>query len=134
MNGEQVEIESRRSGKRRHWTTQEKRKIVEQTLGSPHSVAYLARQHGVNANQLFSWRKLYLSGQLNPTPAEHAPGVRLLPVAVTDEVPAAEPPGPPSVSSPNITINIELSGRALISVEGQVDVAIVRAVLESLRG
>ena len=31
------------------------------------------------------------------------------------------------------TINIEFPGRALVSVEGSVDVDIVRAVLESLR-
>jgi transposase len=43
------------------------RQIVEQTLSSSLSVASLAPQHGVNANQLFYWRKLYCAGQL-PSP------------------------------------------------------------------
>lgn len=33
-----------------------------------------------------------------------------------------------------VTMNIEIAGRALVSLEGAVDAAIVRAVLESLRG
>jgi transposase len=47
------------SGRRRYWTPQEKRQIVEQTLSSGMSVASVAREHGVNANQVFYWRKLY---------------------------------------------------------------------------
>ena len=32
--------------------------------GAP-SVAVIARAHGVNANQVFNWRKLYHAGRLN---------------------------------------------------------------------
>ena len=42
------------SGRRRYWTTEEKLRIVEQTLSSTQSVAMIARHHGVNANQIFS--------------------------------------------------------------------------------
>ena len=44
-------------GLRGYWTPQEKRLIVEQTLSSGLSVASVAREHGVNANQeaLPSW-------------------------------------------------------------------------------
>ena len=51
-------------GRRRYWTLQEKRQIVEQTLSSGTSVATVAREHGVNANQVFYWRKLYRARQL----------------------------------------------------------------------
>ena len=43
-------------------TTDEKRRIVEQTMVS--DVSVVALQHGVNANQVFYWRKLYQAGQL----------------------------------------------------------------------
>jgi hypothetical protein len=33
--------------------------VVEETLQPGGSVAVIARQHGVNANQVFYWRKLY---------------------------------------------------------------------------
>ena len=45
-------------------TTQEKRFIVEETRKTGVSVATVAQAHGVNANQVFYWRKLYEAGQL----------------------------------------------------------------------
>jgi transposase len=114
--------------KRTFRTIEEKRKIVEEALKSPHSVAIVARQYGLNSNQLFAWRKLYLNGQLEPTVGSGT-AVRLLPVSVSDE-----PKQEPGLAVSNVTINIEIPGRALVSVEGQVGAEIVRAVLESLRG
>ena len=110
-------------------TIEEKRKIVEEALRSPHSVSVVARQHGLNSNQLFAWRKLYLNGQLVPA-VDSGTAARLLPVSVSEE-PKQEPGL--AVSS-NITISIEIPGRALVSVEGQVSAEIIRVVLESLRG
>ena len=49
-------------GKRQRRTTEQKREIVEATLAPGVSVARVARTHGVNANQVFGWRKLYLAG------------------------------------------------------------------------
>jgi transposase len=123
------EADGRMPAKRIFRTIEEKRKIVEEALKSPHSVAVVARQHGLNSNQLFGWRKLYLNGQLEPT-VESGTAVRLLPVSVSED-PKQEPGL--AVSS-NVTINIELPGRALVSVEGQVSAEIIRVVLESLRG
>lgn len=124
-----------RSGKRRYWTVEEKRKMVEETLSSSSSVATLARQHGLNANQLFYWRKLYHAGQLGDSLSEASgAAVHLLPVAVADEpVQEARRDALPAERMTG-TINIEFPGRALVSVEGEVDADIVRVVLESLRG
>lgn len=41
-----------------------KRRIVEQTLVPGASVARIAQEHGINANQVFNWRKLYREGLL----------------------------------------------------------------------
>jgi transposase len=46
------------SAHRRQWSFEEKRKIVEKTLVKGASVARVARAHGVNANQVFHWRRL----------------------------------------------------------------------------
>jgi hypothetical protein len=40
----------------------EKRRIVEATLVAGASVARVARERGVNANQVFGWRRLYQRG------------------------------------------------------------------------
>jgi transposase len=121
------------AGRRRYWTPQEKRQIVEQTLSSSLSVASVAREYGVNANQVFYWRKLFRAGQLgNEGGAEQQ--VRLLPVSVSDEELAETEPEAATSPAPGVTINIEFPGRTLVSVEGAVDADMIRVVVESLRG
>jgi len=133
--GEGVEIAEGTSGRRRFWTAEEKRRIVEETLSSTLSVASLARQHGVNANQVFYWRKLYHAGQLGRDEHIEQPrSVQLLPVSVDSDEPSEAEPEQSESATPGLTMNIEIPGRALVSLEGAVDAEIVRAVLESLRG
>jgi len=123
------------SERRRYWTAEEKRRIVEQTLSSGLSVASLARQHGMNANQLFYWRKLYHAGQLGGGDKRSAESsVRLLPVPVGSDEPCGVKPEQGESAASCVTVNIEIPGRALVSLEGSVGTDIIRAVLESLRG
>ena len=49
---------------RRMRAVEEKVAIVAQTLAPGVSVAAVARQHGVNANLLFAWRRLHEQGLL----------------------------------------------------------------------
>ena len=114
---------------------EERRGIVEETLADGVSVAVVARRHGVNANQVFQWRKLYQSGLLEPSLQQRQHNAsRLLPVTVVDEAETGEEQNA-SVAAPlSGAIHIEFPGRALVSVEGRVETALVRAVLESLRG
>lgn len=48
--------------RRRHWSTQEKVRIVEETHLPGQSVSIVARRHGISANQLFTWRRLMARG------------------------------------------------------------------------
>ncbi len=50
--------------KRRYRTADERRRIVEETLVPGILVAAIARAHGINANQVFAWRKLHQAGLL----------------------------------------------------------------------
>ena len=45
--------------KRRSWTLQEKRRIVDESLENCVSIAEIARLHDLNANQLFTWRRQF---------------------------------------------------------------------------
>ena len=56
---------------------------MEKTLEPGASVARVARQHDVNANQVFYWRKLYREGRLGISIS-----TALLPVRVKTERPA----------------------------------------------
>lgn len=115
---------------------EEKRRIVELTLVPGASVARVAQAQGVNANQVFLWRRAYQQGEL-------LPGSALLPVVIeadgsraaefTSELDAAQAaPEQPMPAQPSGAIHIELPGRAAISVERGADRALLRTILESL--
>jgi len=115
---------------RRRRSASERRRVVEETLEAGASVARVALKYGVNANQVFQWRRLYRDGKLGAAPQS---AMKLLPVAVADD---EEPPKsvPVEVKPPSAgAIHIELPGEVRISLEGSVDPGVVRAVLKSLR-
>ena len=99
----------------------EKRRIVELTLVRGASVALVARAHGVNANQVFKWRRDYERGELSEQVTASA---SLLPVVLSGAS------MPPRISG---CIHIEFPGRALISIESGADPTLLRSILESLR-
>jgi transposase len=129
---ETIQVAASGPAKRVHRTSEEKRRIVEATLVPGASIARVARENGVNANQVFQWRYEYRNG--TGWAAEH-PRTKFLPVTVVaeptgvvvPEVASTAAPAPPSAS-----IHIELPGRALVSVEAGVDPELVRTVLGSL--
>ena len=111
------------AGKRRYRSKQERRQVVEETLQPGASVAVIARQHGVNANQVFHWRKLYREGRLDVAPAA-AP---LVPVRISEVV--SSEPAPAKFYAGVIVVEL---GRARIRVEGAVDTDSLRLILERL--
>jgi transposase len=117
------------SGRRvRRWrSVSEKREIVQLTLEPGASVAEVARAYGVNANQVFKWRREFERGELTD-----ACGA-LIPVTVT----GASESSSVTEQVPQVlcrgAIHIELEGRATISVESGADASLVRLILESLR-
>lgn len=116
-------------GKRRMRSKQERRQVVEETMrpGAP-SVAIIACAHGVNANQVFNWRKLYYAGRLS----EKLPATELLPVRVSD-VPGIDLRTGNHIIARTAsgTIHIEL-GEARVRLEGSVDPENLRMILEHL--
>lgn len=114
-------IQRRPRGKYRQHSLEFKRSLVEMSLQPGVSVARLAREHGVNANQVFSWRKLYEAGQL--VAAITTPPKALLPVVV------ATPEQVPEPEATAGTITLEI-GRIRLRIEGQANAATLAQVLE----
>jgi transposase len=122
---------------RKRWSVEEKRRIVELTLVSGASVARVAQTEGVNANQVFRWRRAYRNGELQP-----ADSTALVPVVIEadssgysdhkSDLDVAHAPEQPVPAPPSGAIHIELPGRAAISVECGADRALLRTILESL--
>lgn len=112
---------------RKRRSVAEKLSIVQLTMDPGASVAEIARAHGVNANQVFKWRRLFAKGQLI-----EARSTALLPVTITTDLEkpdrAAEVP-----ASSTGAIHIELPGRAVLTIESGADPRLLRCVLESLR-
>jgi transposase len=117
----------------RRWrTVSEKRRIAEQTFEPGASVALVARAHGVNANQVFKWRRALKRGELNEATGSAA----LLPVTVSAASVTADAPREVDAreqSASGGSIHIEFPGLAMISVERGAAPSLLRSILESLR-
>ena len=119
-----LEVSPRRV--RRWHPISEKLKIVKLSLQPGLSVAEVARTHGVNANQVFTWRRAFERGELSE------PSLALIPVTVSNSEGEKRAPEV-VVAAPGGAIHIELPGRAVISVESGADPVLLRSILESLR-
>lgn len=126
-------VQAEGSGRRvRRWrSVAEKRQIVQQTMEPGASVALVARAHGINANQLFKWRRDFERGELADTPVSSQ---ALLPVTIAAPSRAEiREAAYGQQSARSGCIHIEFPGRALISVESGADPGLLRSILESLR-
>ena len=115
------------TGRRRNrsWPETLKREIVAASFTPGSSVSMVARHYDVNANQVFSWRRLYRDDPRAPA-VPSAP--QLIPVMVTTEQDTACTQ-PATVAE---TIEIDLAGKYRVRFSSSVDVAVLRRVLEVL--
>ena len=117
--------------KRQYRSVEEKLRIVREALSEGASVARVARAHGLNANLLFTWCRLYRAGRLGGCGE-----AKLLPVRISGEgstglsVPLHEPDWLPTSSSGTIHIQLQ---HAQVRVEGNPDPALLRVLLECLQ-
>lgn len=63
--------------RRRSWTRDEKRRIVEESFQDGASIAEVARRHELNANLLFTWRR-----KMGIEPTEHAAPMEIVPLTI----------------------------------------------------
>ena len=67
--------------KRRSWTLEGKRRVVDESREDGASIAEVARRHDLNANQLFTWRR-----QFGVEPAEAKDLAPILPVTIAPDI------------------------------------------------
>jgi transposase len=122
--------------KRQRRSIAEKRRIVEAAMQPGASIARIAREHGVNANMVHYWRKLYREGRLGQN---HTTSVHLLPVSVSEAAPSSVVQSATTLSAaaavPAPTagaIYIEFP-KIHLRVESGADAALLRMVLETLQ-
>lgn len=115
-----------------------KRSIVEQSYQPGISVSALARANGINANQLFAWRKLFR--ETNSLPASE-PVAALIPVTIEANEAATTPAALPaslaplsassSLASPPGVLKLQFQ-HCCVTIEGCPDAKLLRTVLGCL--
>lgn len=125
-----------RADRRRSWTTEQKREIVAESLGSGLTSADVARKHGISTGQLYTWRRQMVTRQsaVSTHPGPRFTSVELsMPteVSAASSVPAARN-GPPTPPRPDGLIEIVLPGGVSVRVDAQVDGRALRRVLGAL--
>ena len=110
--------------RRRVWSTDDKRRMIAESLKPGASVAMVAQRYGVNANLLFTWRRqeaAAANGDAEPM---------LVPVTVAE----AEAPSAASVAAPEPIgrMEIVLSGGERIIVGVDVDATALARVVRTL--
>ena len=113
--------------KRRHRSKLERRRIVEETLVAGASVAVIARSHGVNANQVFNWRRLYREGRLDVQPS----ATQFLAARIIDSAQVEQRRTEAHIAASG-GIDIEF-GDVRVRITGSADPNCIRVALEQLR-
>jgi transposase len=71
-------------------------------------VAVIARRHGVNANQLFTWRRQYQRGQLKMRAGARAKEAVVLPVHIAELPVTRSPRSVETDRAPHVSPRIEI--------------------------
>jgi len=133
------------TGRRRRWSSDEKARILVESLRPGANISEVARRNGLSPQQLFGWRREVRDPEPAPSPvrkrgrptkvrggapADTAPP-HFAPILIA--APAASAP-PPSGGSPPEPGTIEIAiGDAVVRVRSQVDMVLLAAVLRAVR-
>jgi len=133
------------SERRRRWSDDDKARIIVESFAPGAIVSEVARRNGLSPQQLFAWRREARalfgvggdSAETAVAPQSPPKARRARPSAIDDNAPAfasvvvaASPPS--SRSTHSATIEIMLSD-AIVRVVGQLETAILVAVLRAVR-
>ncbi len=107
----------------RHHATAFKRAVVIESLKPGASVSRIARQHDINANQIFAWRKAYREGKYGD-----ADGAKLLEVTLCETLPDTSKANAGSPSCSGGSIELTCDGTTL-RIDGRPDADTLRLIL-----
>ena len=111
---------------RRRWSAGEKRAIVEEAAQSTTSVSRVARRHGIAPSLVFRWRREFAEADR----AHELPsGSAFIPIALPAP---ADAPARHDWRSGMIEIEL-ISGRRM-RVDGTVDIAVLKRIVDALEG
>ena len=134
------------TGRRRHWSSDDKARILLESLQPGANVSDVARRNGLSPQQLFGWRREVREAEpaassvrnrgrpkkdRGGAPSVDTASTHFAAVVIAPAAPAPPPPPPPTAASPG-TIEITI-GDAVVRVSCQIDIAQLAAVLRVVR-
>ena len=111
--------------RRRRWSTEEKLRVLAQSIAPGSSASLTCRLHGISSGQLYTWRKQFRQGELTG----------FVPVAIAPEPPRLQGPEPARPSTELATagvIEVALPTGVNLRVTGDVSEVSLRRVLAAL--
>ena len=114
--------------RRRTFSREQKRRIVQDVLSSGESFSIAARRHNVNTNLLFKWRQQYEQGRFEP----EVDPPDLVPITLASES-TPEPTSEPHRFPRSGRMEIVLANGHRLSITGSACSSTLRTVLETLR-
>jgi transposase len=107
--------------RRRRWTSEERREILEASFAPGAIVANVARQHEISTSLIYKWRREVKAPRSDATfvPAMITDGMQRAPIDVCSGSPAA--------------IVVELSGGRRVLIDANASVSIINATLKALQ-
>ncbi len=115
--------------RRRDWPDAEKIAIVAKALEPGANVSEIARQHDINPQQLFGWRKRWRAEAEALIEAQRPPAAMFAPVMI-DTSPLAPPVVATSLDAGTIEISV---GAMTVRIKGAADAKTLAVVLKALR-
>ena len=127
------------TGRRRQWSSDDKARIVVESLKPGANVSDVARRHGMSPQQLFAWRRearamFAETSEVTTTPAapEQTPAFAHVVLAAPAGAPPSAPPAPKGNAHGTIEIVIgDTSVRVIGPVASEAIAAVLRAVRRS---
>ena len=107
--------------------------MVEETQVRGASVPEVAQRHGVNANLLSVWRRLYRLGSLNDERSGKVPALLPVKVSTPTVLPSERVSAPKSLERKAVVhIEVEFTGGQRLHIRGPVDRLILRDLIRAL--
>jgi len=115
--------------RRRRWSTEEKLRILAQSVAPGASVMLVCRMHGISSGQLYTWRRQFRTGELTGfAPVTLAPPAGPLAAPAASTAPASSEAERPV----GAMIEVELPSGVKLRLTDAVDEAMLRQVLSAL--
>ena len=107
--------------RRRHWTSEERREILEASFAPGAIVANVARQYEISTSLIYKWRRELKAARSNAT---------FVPAMISEE---AQPTSISVRSGSQAAIIVELSGGGRVLIDGSASASLVGVALKALQ-